>query len=696
MTVLSLIPIIFSLSSIFFIQFYFGSLEISLKIFYLFLGVYLGWLCLNEIIKKKNLRYSINLFISITIFYFLSFLNFNFKLLLILNILLIFLYIYFIREKLSFNFHFFSPKNILFVLGISFICLGVFSAIIIYYQYSFIFIERLSLSGHHIDNLFHISISNIIKTYNTTSLGVYELQPLEGYYYLSNYLIAAFSKILNMKVFNFINYGVFIFFIPIFILSLVCLIKDLNFKINKFEIFFIFLIFLFGWFPSNIIENTLDRHAIPDYNHINSIVGFIFINFLSFMVFQMINKNIKTNLINHFIVFSLWLALVKTKMPFAISMAPGIIFFYLFSFFEKNNFIKIYKIIFILSVLFIIFDFSNTSNVGYNPSIKDFGYFYYNYAYGSILLIIFVTFLPIVAVRDFKKDTNTVFFLKNYQFEIFYIFSFFIFLIYSLFYRHTVEYAPVHYFQDLMIYMSALYFLLNFEFIKNKYLKNKSMLVFFVLSLLIINNLSLISKRSHQGSVAYLDMLKINNTTNLNYKEKGCYKLNYERYGEKNKYFIEITKNIPIFHDLYCTYLLRQEFSKEIIKFQNNNNEFKIFVNRLNNLGKFINLENKSEFLIYIDNYYYSELNEVIKTFMVQQFTEPLFMIVPAVTGIAQIHGKRTKNRLPGFGSITYDKFILKDYTQINQNNICDQLKTKVINKIIFIDKYQIFEIVCK
>ena len=56
MTVLSLIPIIFSLSSIFFIQFYFGSLEISLKIFYLFLGVYLGWLCLNEIIKKKKFK----------------------------------------------------------------------------------------------------------------------------------------------------------------------------------------------------------------------------------------------------------------------------------------------------------------------------------------------------------------------------------------------------------------------------------------------------------------------------------------------------------------------------------------------------------------------------------------------------------------------------------------------------------------
>ena len=108
-----------------------------------------------------------------------------------------------------------------------------------------------------------------------------------------------------------------------------------------------------------------------------------------------------------------------------------------------------------------------------------------------------------------------------------------------------------------------------------------------------------------------------------------------------------------------------------------------------------IKSNNKNKYALFIEDSYYQNLYKIAGSFKIQQLTNLFPFVVPALTGIAQIHGIRTVANSSHYGLNDLTTFVIKNYSEIGKHNICDQLVSKKINKIIFIDSNKIAEIEC-
>jgi hypothetical protein len=127
--------------------------------------------------------------------------------------------------------------------------------------FSPIFIEKLAAGefsnedfGNGLDTLFHMSIMQMIKTYNISSIGVDGLIPIK-YHVGSHFVLAQFSKVLNVSVNSMYQLGYPVIFLPtflkVFLSSIFRIRKSLaiNGTHSRFSFWTILLLFTFGFIP---------------------------------------------------------------------------------------------------------------------------------------------------------------------------------------------------------------------------------------------------------------------------------------------------------------------------------------------------------------------------------------------------------------------------------------------------------------
>ena len=112
------------------------------------------------------------------------------------------------------------------------------------------FLEKIITRSYNspggVDTFFHMSMAQMIKTYNFPSTGLDEL-PYIPYHYGSHFIFAQISKLLNISVIDIYHFGFPVIFLPLFFH--ICFIalhqfKNLNGQTAHFDYFFWILIFV--------------------------------------------------------------------------------------------------------------------------------------------------------------------------------------------------------------------------------------------------------------------------------------------------------------------------------------------------------------------------------------------------------------------------------------------------------------------
>jgi hypothetical protein len=85
-----------------------------------------------------------------------------------------------------------------------------------------LFVESLCLGKAHIDTLFHVTMSNMLRSYGVASTGLDGL-PFVPYHFGSHWLFAAVSNLLHVRVIDFYNRGYPVVFVPFGVFSLATL-----------------------------------------------------------------------------------------------------------------------------------------------------------------------------------------------------------------------------------------------------------------------------------------------------------------------------------------------------------------------------------------------------------------------------------------------------------------------------------------
>ncbi|HEV8001239.1 MAG TPA: hypothetical protein VGP63_15235, partial [Planctomycetaceae bacterium] len=90
-----------------------------------------------------------------------------------------------------------------------------------------LFVESLCLGNAHIDTLFHVTMSNMLRSYGVASTGLDGL-PFVPYHFGSHWLFAAVSNLLHVRVIDFYNRGYPVVFVPFGMFSLATLALTLG------------------------------------------------------------------------------------------------------------------------------------------------------------------------------------------------------------------------------------------------------------------------------------------------------------------------------------------------------------------------------------------------------------------------------------------------------------------------------------
>lgn len=156
---------------------------------------------------------------------------------------------------------YFNFKKLLSVILIFILCLWLSGAVWEGRMLTPLFLEKI-ISGFYnnpsdlnygLDNIFHMSIAHMIKTYNMPSTGLDEL-PYFPYHYGSHFLFANLSRILNTSIPDMYNMGFPLIFLPVFFHLLFIIFKqftELEGVFAKFGLFFWVLFFsvFIGFLP---------------------------------------------------------------------------------------------------------------------------------------------------------------------------------------------------------------------------------------------------------------------------------------------------------------------------------------------------------------------------------------------------------------------------------------------------------------
>lgn len=139
----------------------------------------------------------------------------------------------------------------------SFILVSMWSSKFLIYYSSPIFYEKMFTGRAFIDPLFHGAVANMIKNYDVPSTGLNDTVYLP-YHYLSHWVFAQFSKLLDINTLNFYQIGYPVIFVSIFFKFFFLTVKKLcnNTKsfINSYLFWFLLFVFFAGLFPKFINE----------------------------------------------------------------------------------------------------------------------------------------------------------------------------------------------------------------------------------------------------------------------------------------------------------------------------------------------------------------------------------------------------------------------------------------------------------
>ena len=92
-----------------------------------------------------------------------------------------------------------------------------------------LFVESLCFGKAHIDTLYHVTISNMLRSYGVVSTGLDGL-PFTPYHFGSHWLFAAASNLLHVRVIDFYNRGYPVVFVPFGMFSLATLALAIGFR----------------------------------------------------------------------------------------------------------------------------------------------------------------------------------------------------------------------------------------------------------------------------------------------------------------------------------------------------------------------------------------------------------------------------------------------------------------------------------
>jgi len=287
---------------------------------------------------------------------------------------LIFLFYFlfvFIKNKF-FNFKglFIVPLAIFFSL---FIIFSFWSSKFLLYYMSPIFYEKLFTGEALIDHIFHGAFSNMIKNYGIPSTGLNDTVYM-SYHYLSHWVFAQFSKLLEINTLKFYEIGYPVIFLPLFFKLLLMAIKKISCgtkNLFKSGLFWLLLLAVFtGLFPKFILERFFMSNFIIISESYNLSVILALFTFLMIAFFESADSKSRIFLYSRYAFFIMLLPLLIFLMGLSKSSTMFIFVIALFYLFIRYECYKklIYNIGAGLTIIVTFLSLKITTVVGIETS----------------------------------------------------------------------------------------------------------------------------------------------------------------------------------------------------------------------------------------------------------------------------------------------------------------------------------------
>ncbi len=269
---------------------------------------------------------------------------------------LIFLFYFlfvFVKNKIfNFKYFFIIPLAIFFSL---FIIFSLWSSKFLLYYMSPVFYEKLFTGEALIDPIFHGAVSNMIKNYGVPGTGLNDTVYLP-YHYLSHWVFAQFSKLLEINTLKFYEIGYPVIFMPLFFKLFFLAINKISYgtkNLFKSKLFWLLLSAVFtGLFSKFILERFFISNFIIVSESYNLSVILALFTFLMIAFFEEGDFKGRIFLYSRYAFFIILLPLLIFLMGMAKSSTMVIFVIALFYLFIRYVYYR--KIIYNLSAALII------------------------------------------------------------------------------------------------------------------------------------------------------------------------------------------------------------------------------------------------------------------------------------------------------------------------------------------------------
>jgi len=199
-----------------------------------------------------------------------------------------------------------------------------------------IFYEKLFTGEALIDHIFHGAVSNMIKNYGISSTGLNDTVYLP-YHYLSHWVFARFSKLLEINTLKFYEIGYPVIFLALFFKLFFMAIKKISYgtkNLFKSWLFWLLLIVIFtGLFPKFILERFFMSNFIIISESYNLSIILALFAFLMIAFFEGSNSESRIYLYSRYV----FLIVILPLLIFLIGLSKSstmtifaIVLFYLF------------------------------------------------------------------------------------------------------------------------------------------------------------------------------------------------------------------------------------------------------------------------------------------------------------------------------------------------------------------------------
>lgn len=252
----------------------------------------------------------------------------------------------------------------------------------------------------HIDTLFHVTITSLLKTYQVASVGLFGLEPIT-YHLGSHSIFASLAQLCNVSTLEFYNIGFPVIFVPLFCQGMLQAAFPNQKRLSKTESFIGLFVIFFVLInlvdeptgTAYLVATTLNSHFISESYCVSLILTFLAISVYHQPLAKgtKINQNNNTHiLLSAMIPIWLWL-IASTKI------STGAIVFCLFTYLVLRNRLFRDKFILtasILNCLVLYQAISSTVGVNESSSTIQLGSFYREYVKGYLPIYLFLQYWP--------------------------------------------------------------------------------------------------------------------------------------------------------------------------------------------------------------------------------------------------------------------------------------------------------------